>query len=217
MPFEAFKARVKIVEDEEVVKKWMEDQSWKTEYICLNVPEALRLPNGMEAVEKHFRETHMGNIIKPVESHTLSGAAARAIALPRPGAPGAQRLGGAAAFSACRSPPTLSQQFAGHGLQFFKVNRTVTHVSVARPHYLDLAADACFGRRQAHRRITSMRIPNAHRRKLIEALAPAPAAAPAPGETAAQSARRADPRPPRRTALKPTPEQTALVMAICTG
>jgi hypothetical protein len=33
----------------------------------------------------------------------------------------------------CRWPRSLSQQFAGHGLQFFKVNRTVTHVSVARP------------------------------------------------------------------------------------
>jgi len=33
---------------------------------------------------------------------------------------------------------TLSQQFAQHGLQFFKVNKTVTHVWVARPKYLDL-------------------------------------------------------------------------------
>ncbi len=32
----------------------------------------------------------------------------------------------------------LSQQFAQHGLQFFKVNKTVTHVSVARPTFLDL-------------------------------------------------------------------------------
>ena len=41
MPFEAFKARVKIVRDEAVVKKWVEDQSFKTEYVCLNVPDAL--------------------------------------------------------------------------------------------------------------------------------------------------------------------------------
>jgi hypothetical protein len=32
----------------------------------------------------------------------------------------------------------LSQQFTRQGLQFFKVNKTVTHVSVSRPHYLDL-------------------------------------------------------------------------------
>ena len=72
MPFEAYKSRVRIVRDEEVVKKWVEDQSWKTEYICLNLPEPVRLPN-REAVEKHFRETHKENIIRKVDSQTLSG------------------------------------------------------------------------------------------------------------------------------------------------
>src|ERR1035437_2173027 len=68
MPFEEYKSRVRIVRYEEVVKKWVDDQSWKTEYICLNLPEPLRMPT-MEAVEKHFRETHKENIIKPVDSH----------------------------------------------------------------------------------------------------------------------------------------------------
>src|SRR3954462_2988335 len=76
MPFEAFKARVKIVKDEAVVKKWIEDQSFKTEYTCLNVPEPLKLPN-REEVEKHFRQVHMPNIIKQVESQRLTGSAAR--------------------------------------------------------------------------------------------------------------------------------------------
>src|SRR6516225_7381655 len=67
MPFEAYKAQVKIVRDEEVVKKWVEDQSWKTEYICLNLPEPLRLGT-TEAVEQHFRETHKANIVKQIES-----------------------------------------------------------------------------------------------------------------------------------------------------
>src|SRR6266568_3255697 len=81
MPFEAFKSRVKIVRDEAVVKKWIEEQSFKTEYLCLNMPEPLRLGN-MEAVEKHFRENHKDNIIKPVESHTLNGVAARSLRSP---------------------------------------------------------------------------------------------------------------------------------------
>ena len=38
MPFDVFKSRVKIVKDEPVVKKWIEEQSFKTEYVCLNVP-----------------------------------------------------------------------------------------------------------------------------------------------------------------------------------
>ena len=98
MPFEAFKARVKIVKDEAVVKKWIEDQSTKTEYICLNVPEALKL-GSREAVEKHFRETHLPNLIKAVEGHTMSGPAGAPIALARPATPVAQRLGGATALS----------------------------------------------------------------------------------------------------------------------
>ena len=76
MPFDVFKARVKIVKDEAVVKKWVEDQSFKTEYICLNVPEPLKLPN-LEEVEKHFRATHKETIIKPVESHTVAGVPSR--------------------------------------------------------------------------------------------------------------------------------------------
>src|SRR5439155_7448178 len=43
MPFETFKARVRIVRDEEVVKRWVDEQSWKVEYLCLNLPEPLRL------------------------------------------------------------------------------------------------------------------------------------------------------------------------------
>jgi hypothetical protein len=137
MPFEVYKSRVKIVRDEEVVKKWVEEQSFKTEYVCLNMPEPLRLPS-MEAVEKHFRENHKDNIIKPTESHTLSGTTSRS-----PGSPELGRLVRSVVEDQRRFPlqiaTALSQQFAGHGLQFFKVNRTITHVCVARPHYLDLA------------------------------------------------------------------------------
>src|SRR5437016_8619043 len=38
MPFDVYKSRVRIVKDEAVVKKWVEDLSWKTEFNCLNVP-----------------------------------------------------------------------------------------------------------------------------------------------------------------------------------
>ncbi len=78
MPFDMFKSRVKIVKDEAVVKKWIEDQSFKTQYICLNVPEPLTLAT-MEDVEKHFRETHKDSIIKAVETLTVAGLASRSL------------------------------------------------------------------------------------------------------------------------------------------
>jgi hypothetical protein len=202
MPFEEYKSRVRIVRDEEVVKKWVDDQSWKTEYLCLNLPEPLRLEN-MEAVEKHFRETHKENIIKPVESHALGGAAARSLR-----SPDLVRLVRSVWEDQRRFPlqiaTVLSQQFNGHGLQFFKVNKTVTHVCVARPHYLDMTATPVS---EGVKRIVDYinANPRSTRRQLVEALAPSPvppAAQPAAGEP--------PPAAPTETS-QPTPEQTAVI------
>jgi hypothetical protein len=206
LPFDVFKARVKIVRDEEVVKKWIDDQSWKTEFICLNMPEPLRL-GSREAVEKHFRETHKEAIIKPVESHNLSGTAARALRNPE-----LMRLLRQAWEDQRRFPlqlaTALSQQFASHGLQFFKVNKTVTHVSVARPHFLDLEITPVS---EGVRRIVEFI--NTHqkttRRKLVESLAPSAPETPAPeqinpaGEAATPAASPAG--------EEPTAEQTAVI------
>jgi hypothetical protein len=210
MPFEAFKARVKIVKDEAVVKKWIEDQSFKTEYNCLNVPEALKLPN-REEVEKHFRQVHLGNIVKAVESHTLSGPAARQLRCPE-----LQRLVRMTWEEQRRFPlkvaTTLSQQFGGHGLQFFKVNRTVTHVSVARPHFLDLEATPVS---EGVKRIVNYinANPKCTRRKLLETLAPAPVAAPADEGTqgsAECSVQSAELPAAPAAAVEASPEQAAL-------
>src|SRR5439155_10659024 len=177
-----------------VVKKWIDEQSWKTQYLCLNMPEPLRLA-GMEAVEKHFREQHKDNIIKPVETHTLSGVAARALRSPQ-----LLRLVRQVWEDQRRFPlqiaTVLSHQFASHGLQFFKVNKTITHVCVARPHYLDLEATPVS---EGVKRIVDYinANPKSTRRRLVEALAPSPAPAEPPAVPAAEAAQ--------------TPEQTAIV------
>jgi hypothetical protein len=200
MPFEVYKSRVKIVRDEEVVKKWIDEQSWKTEYTCLNMPEPLKLPN-MEAVEKHFRETHKENIIKPAELHTLSGTAARSMPCGELG-----RLVRSVWEDQRRFPlqiaTVLSQQFAARGLQFFKVNRTITHVSVARPHYLDLeATPVSEGVKKIVEFINSN--PRSTRRQLVDALAPSPAPAPIPVNAAEGAG--------VPVAVEATPEQTAVI------
>ena len=220
MPFETFKSRVKIVSDEAVVKKWVEEKSFKTEYIALNVPEPLRL-DSREAVEKHFRETHKENIIKPVESHTLNGVAARNLR-----SPGLTWLVRQSWEEQKRFPlqlaTTLSQQFASLGLQFFKVNKTVTHVSVARPHYLDLETTPVS---EGVKRIVDFI--NAHskttRRQIMEALAPTPKPAPktvieispagiSEAPAAVQQAQAAEPAPqPAPAAAEPSAEQTAVI------
>ena len=208
MPFEVYKSRVKIVRDEEVVKKWVEDQSWKTEYLCLNMPEPLRLAT-MEAVEQHFRENHKANIIKQVDSHTLSGVAARALR-----SPDLARLVRSVWEDQRRFPlqiaTVLSQQFASHGLQFFKVNKTITHVSVARPHYLDLAlTPVSDGVKSIVDYVNSH--PKCTRRKTIEALAPSPAPAPAPAPAEGQPAAGEGQSAPQPEPAAPTAEQNALI------
>jgi hypothetical protein len=214
MPFEAFKARVKIVKEEAVVKKWIEEQSTKTEYVCLNVAEGSRLPS-REAVEKHFREVHFANIVKPVEQHTLSGSAGRQLR-----SPGLQRLLRHAWEDQKRFPlqiaTVLSQQFAGHGLQFFKVNRTVTHVSVARPHYLDI--DATPVSDQIKRIVQFINAtPRCTRRKLVETLAPTPPLptvlpVPTPETASAPTADAPAAGPPKPPAEpEPTPEQASII------
>jgi hypothetical protein len=222
MPFDLFKARVKIVKDEAVVKKWIEEQSFKTEYVCLNVPEPLKLAT-LEEVEKHFRATHKDSIIKPVETMTVAGLPSRSLRCA-----GLQRLirqeWEHQKFFPLPVATKLSQQLAQHGLQFFKVNRTVTHVSVARPQFLDLETTPVS---ENIRRIIEFVNANAKctRKKLIEALAPTPKAAAAPvaeisvapapvaeGEGASAPAPAPTAKPAEAAAPETTPEQTAVIV-----
>jgi hypothetical protein len=210
MPFDAYKARVKIVKDEAVVKQWLEEQSFKTEYLCLNVPDALKLAS-REEVEKHFRTTHLANVVRPVESHTLPGSQIGAL---RP--PGLRALVRRAVDEQLKFPikiaTALSQSFAKAGLAFFKVNKTITHVAVARPAFLDLEAEPVSdGVRRIIEFITAH--PRCTRRQLLDALAPAPAAAPVaePAAAPAQASTAAGSVPAASPAPEPTPEQAAVI------
>lgn len=201
MPFEAFKARVKIVREEAVVKKWVEDQSFKTEYVCLNVPEPLRLAS-MEDVEKHFRAVHKDAIVKPVETYTIAGVPSRTLKCHE-----LQRLIRAEWEQQKHFPlplaTSLSRSFASHGLHFFKVNKTVTHVAVARPQYLDL--DASPVSENIKRIVTYIEAhPKCTRRKMVETLAPAP-------KVTVLEVGPDAPKPPAPDQAEPTPEQTALI------
>jgi hypothetical protein len=217
MPFDMFKSRVKIVKDEAVVKKWVEEQSFKTEYTALNVAEPLKLAN-MEEVEKHFRATHKDSVIKVVETATIPGVPSRTLRCS-----GLQRLIRQEWEHQRHFPlpvaTKLSQQFAQHGLQFFKVNKTVTHVSVARPLFLDIETNPVSDGIKAIVNFINSN-PKCTRKKLIEALAPTPKAAPAPaaqsptpaaeGETSAQPA--AEAKPAEVKSNEPTPEQTLVLV-----
>ena len=136
LPFDVFKSRVKIIHDEEVVKQWLDDQSWKTEYIAINLPEEARLES-REAVREHFREHHLSNLISGVSDVALKASVFNKKTPPR-----MQNLVRYAIDDQRRFPlkivNMLSQEFSSHGLQFFKRKKSGTHVSVSRPHHLNL-------------------------------------------------------------------------------
>jgi hypothetical protein len=216
LPFEVFKSRVRIVKDEAIVKQWLDGQSSRLEYTAINVPEALKFGTLAE-VETHFRATHLANVVKPVDSWQLK----REQSGPR--LPEALHRVLRVTLERERKFPirtmtALSADFAKGGLQFFKRDKTVVHVAVARPHYLDLTTSYVSNN---VRRIIEFIDANANatRKKLVEALAPTPetpAVAPAPvaeapvapaieGAPAAEAAP-VVPVPPRAT-----PEQQALL------
>ena len=136
LPFDVYKSRVKIVRDDETVKQWIEQQSFKTDYIALNLPEEAKLDT-LETVRAHFREHHAANLITSVDNIALKGSIYSKKCPPR-----MQNLVRRAYEEQRRFPikvvNMLSQEFSSHGLQFFKRKKSVTHVSVSRPHHLDL-------------------------------------------------------------------------------
>ena len=219
MPFEAYKSKVRIVRDEATVKKWVEDQSCKTEFVTLNVPEPARLASS-EEVEKHFREVHLANIIRPVENWSLLGPVAQNLAA-LPLRQLVRRTWEEQRRFPLKVVGVLSQQLASHGLQFFKVNKTVTHVAVARPHYLDIELTPVS---DGIRRIVDFinDHPGCARRQLLEALAPAPPPAlvsvpPPVPPVEGQATGEAPPpesapvsAPAAAAPAPPTPEQTAI-------
>jgi hypothetical protein len=150
-------------------------------------------------VERHFRQVHLPSIIRSVPAHTLSGTACLQFPVPA-----IRQLARQAWEEQMRFPikivTLLSQQFASHGLQFFKVNKSVTHVSVARPHFLDVEATPVSA---GIKRIIDFieATPKCTRRKILESLAPtqAPPAAPKTEATAEST-------PPAPTAPAPQPE-----------
>ena len=202
MGFDAFKSRIKIVKDEEVVKKWIEEQSFRTEFTALNIPEEVKL-GSMAEVQHHFRTTHAPNVIKMTDKHTILGSGVAS----QPCRP-LQSMVRRALDEQTKFPIKvvnhLSQQFARQGLQFFKVNKTVTHVAVARPDFLDMEATPVSDNM---RKIVDLinATPKCTRRKLIETFGPPSATEPT--VAAVEGATEI----PASDTTPPSPEMAALV------
>jgi hypothetical protein len=139
MPFEAYKARVRMVRDGEMIQKWKEARSRREEFLPLSTPEGEEPPRltSLSEVERHFREHHAEKVIVPVgESVEIPGPA-----ILHSSTPGARALARRTVDELRRFPlplvHSLSQALAARGLHIFKAHENITYVSIARPRYLD--------------------------------------------------------------------------------
>jgi len=169
VPFDIFKSRIQIVKDPEIIEKWKEEMSYALQYKCLQVPEPLTLQD-MQSVKEHFRQTHLSSVIQSVDTITLSPDDLRnqpnriILALQKRHIEEQKRF-------PLKLVTLLSQKFSSFGLQFFKVDKTVTHVSVSRPRYLDLSSTSVSENVKNIQRFVSEH-PDATRNDLYEALIP---------------------------------------------
>lgn len=136
IPFDVYKSRIRIVKDPEIIEKWKKEMSTSFQYKCLQVPEPLILQD-MTSVKEHFKRTHLASVVQNVESIMLSVADIRKQPNHLISVLYRKLLEEQKRFP-LKLVTTLSQKFAAHALQFFKVNKTITHVCISRPHYLDM-------------------------------------------------------------------------------
>ena len=140
MPFEKFKSRIRIVKEEEAINAWLEQAKWKTEYVTRKA-ETEQAFAKRDEVEAHFREQHLKDAVEEVEVCEVSGENAKTMANPRTLAEFLKDQWRKQKHFPMELSTHLSKQFSRMGLQFFKKDKKVTHVSVARPNFLDVETE----------------------------------------------------------------------------
>ena len=144
MPFEKFKSRIRIVKEEEAINAWLEQAKWKTEYVTRKA-EVEQVFVKQDEVEAHFRDHHLSDAVEEVEVCEVSGKNAKAMVNPRTLAEFLKDQWHKQKHFPMQLSTHLSKQFSRMGLQFFKKDKKVTHVSVARPNFLDVETEPVSG------------------------------------------------------------------------
>ena len=144
MPFEKFKSRIRIVKEEDAINAWLEQAKWKTEYVTRKA-EVEQVFVKQDEVQAHFRDNHLSDAVEEVEVCEVSGENAKAMVNPRTLAEFLKDQWHKQKHFPMQLSTHLSKQFSRMGLQFFKKDKKVTHVSVARPNFLDVESEPVSG------------------------------------------------------------------------
>ena len=137
--FDIYKARIRMVRDEESIQKWRDSQSSQEVYFPLESPEGTE-PEPLKTlaeVAEHFRKNHAAAaIINPGDHFTAPGSAPVNDSAPVVIEFTRRELDNLIRFP-LQLANFLSQKLAAGGLQIFKAHENITYVSVARPKMLD--------------------------------------------------------------------------------
>lgn len=143
IPFDDYKARIRMLRDEESIRKWMEEQSVKDVFHPLNPAGEGGMPaplGGMDEVVEHFKTHHAAmEVLEATGEFTVPGPAAV-----NDSAPIVLDFVRSELDKLIRFPlplaHSLGRELASAGLQVFKAHDNITYVSVARPRPLDRQA-----------------------------------------------------------------------------
>ena len=140
MPFEKFKSRIRILKEEEAIQTWLEQAKWKTQFVSKKA-ETEAVFEKREDAEAHFRGNHLADVVEEVDHLSISGESAKTMHDPKMLAEFLKDQWHKQKHFPMQLSTHLSKIFSGLGLQFFKKDKKVTHVSVARPNFLDIETD----------------------------------------------------------------------------
>ena len=140
MPFEKFKSRIRIIKEEEAIKTWLEQAKWKIQFVSEKA-EAEVVFEKREDVEAHFRGNHLADVVEEVDHLSISGESAKAMHDPKILSEFLKDQWHKQKHFPMQLSTHLSKIFSALGLQFFKKDKKVTHVSVARPNFLDFESE----------------------------------------------------------------------------
>jgi hypothetical protein len=143
VPFDIYKARIRMVRDEESIQKWRDEQSSQDVFFALETPEETEpVPlKSLAEVTEHFQKNHASTaVINAGDQFTVTGSAPV-----NDSAPAVIEFTRRELDNLIRFPLPLanflSQKLAAGGLQIFKAHENITYVSVARPKLLDRQAN----------------------------------------------------------------------------
>lgn len=137
LPLDRYRMRIRVEKDEELLKKWLDQQTKETHYVTSQVAEGeepVKLKSLTER-DAHFLRHHAGEVLRSVTEATVPGnIPGRSLSL------GLLSLLKVEVDRQNRFPMHLVQdlcrELESHNLRFFKRDKKTTFVCRSRPHFI---------------------------------------------------------------------------------